>query len=737
MITSGSEDNNIPNNINSLRNFSNHARCGDGDDDDKPRSGGCGTSCDGGDTPGVTKREVFFINLMADGVTFSYGVFLPIIQKEFGTSKSTTTTWAGSLLASMPLLSGPIASTLTDRYGCRNCTIVGGILATLGFILSYYAISIHMLILAFGVITGFGLSLCYVAAVVIVAYYFDKRRSLAPGLSMCGGGIGTFISDQLESDLVGGRRVFLFSLCFCAILMKDLEWSKKSSRKREKVLQNEHDLNTQTQLNLYPTFVREAEQLCLKNNNSASHYVKNGGGGGKGIRYYSNNYAGGFTSGGGPILVPAPVPPRAENNDLSNEDKSESGGQDSVDDEGGQAIIKDDKMMMMMEENESDSPLLVVAVANNNNNSNNYGSNNQSSNKTNGKGEVTSSPSPSPNNEKNGVNSSCNGGAGNMSTLEKQGMRNNLVQHTRYELEESSQFVNVSVLNLKRSRMRPFRPATSCPDIISVATADDNTPEWKAALQDIYVWMQEIFALDHLKNTRFVLFIMSNFLLYMWYEIPLTFLADTATGLGYSEGEGAMLGSTIGLLTVFGNIILGYLGDKKWANSVTIYGLCISICGIVTGLMPCLFGKLFSMGLTYYFLVLLCGVFGLMIAANYSLTPVIVLQASCTTTRESTPGHFGSLGVESSSPTFSFPALIYQRHQARYEESTWDISASRSSGRSSSSSCEEGRVQIMAIVVSDATTPAARTFILQYKEAGAGVINNGTAETKISNNNSS
>lgn len=57
MITSGSEDNNIPNNINSLRNFSNHARCGDGDDDDKPRSGGCGTSCDGGDTPGVTKRE--------------------------------------------------------------------------------------------------------------------------------------------------------------------------------------------------------------------------------------------------------------------------------------------------------------------------------------------------------------------------------------------------------------------------------------------------------------------------------------------------------------------------------------------------------------------------------------------------------------------------------------------------------------------------------------------------------
>lgn len=30
------------------------------------------------------------------------------------------------------------------------------------------------------------------AAVVIVAYYFDKRRSFATGLSVCGSGIGTF-----------------------------------------------------------------------------------------------------------------------------------------------------------------------------------------------------------------------------------------------------------------------------------------------------------------------------------------------------------------------------------------------------------------------------------------------------------------------------------------------------------------------------------------------------------------
>ncbi len=38
---------------------------------------------------------------------------------------------------------------------------------------------------------GFGLSLCYVAAIIIVAYYFDRKRSFATGVSVCGSGVGT------------------------------------------------------------------------------------------------------------------------------------------------------------------------------------------------------------------------------------------------------------------------------------------------------------------------------------------------------------------------------------------------------------------------------------------------------------------------------------------------------------------------------------------------------------------
>ena len=56
----------------------------------------------------------FLVNMIADGVTFSFGVLFDELQKEFGESKAVT---AGvvSVFHAVPLLSGPMASALTDR----------------------------------------------------------------------------------------------------------------------------------------------------------------------------------------------------------------------------------------------------------------------------------------------------------------------------------------------------------------------------------------------------------------------------------------------------------------------------------------------------------------------------------------------------------------------------------------------------------------------------------------------
>jgi len=190
----------------------------------------------------VVVAASFVINLIADGATFSFGVVYVELLDYFKESRGYTA-WIGGLFMAVPLISGPLASSLTDRYGCRNVTIVGSILAALGFILSSISNSLEVLFLTFGLISGFGLSLCYVAAIVIVAYYFEKRRSLATGLAVCGSGIGTFIFAPLTQYLIeeyGWRGTTLIvaglflNMCVCGALMRDIEGFQGPSTRRKR-----------------------------------------------------------------------------------------------------------------------------------------------------------------------------------------------------------------------------------------------------------------------------------------------------------------------------------------------------------------------------------------------------------------------------------------------------------------------------------------------------------------------
>lgn len=186
----------------------------------------------------VVVAAAFVTNMIADGVTFTFGIIYVDLLRYFGEGKSKTA-WIGGLFMSMPLISGPIASYLTDRFGCRRVCMFGAVLSALGFVVSSYAESIELLIFTFGIVSGFGLALCYVTAVVIVAYYFEKRRSLATGLSVCGSGIGTFLFAPLTTFLVteyGWRGTTLIlaglflNMAVCGALMRDLEWTKAKSK---------------------------------------------------------------------------------------------------------------------------------------------------------------------------------------------------------------------------------------------------------------------------------------------------------------------------------------------------------------------------------------------------------------------------------------------------------------------------------------------------------------------------
>jgi len=123
----------------------------------------------------------FTAHMIADGFGFSFGVLFTELLVVFGETKSRTA-WIGSLFVSVPAICGPVASALTTRFGCRLTTIAGGLIASVGCLASAFTSSVGQLCFTFGIVSGFGLALVYVPAVIVVAVYFKKRRAFATGM---------------------------------------------------------------------------------------------------------------------------------------------------------------------------------------------------------------------------------------------------------------------------------------------------------------------------------------------------------------------------------------------------------------------------------------------------------------------------------------------------------------------------------------------------------------------------
>ncbi|ELT97404.1 hypothetical protein CAPTEDRAFT_225236 [Capitella teleta] len=189
----------------------------------------------------------FFVNFIADGCAYSYGVIYVELLRYFDESRSRTAL-VGAIFISVPLITGPVASALTNKYGCRKVTMAGGLIAGIGFIASSFVRDINLLCFTFGIIAGFGLALVYVPSLIIVAFYFEKRRAFATGLAVAGNGIGTFILSPLIECLIeeyawhGTFLIlgsFMLNIVVCGALFRPLIpqkvlWARHKQKSKER-----------------------------------------------------------------------------------------------------------------------------------------------------------------------------------------------------------------------------------------------------------------------------------------------------------------------------------------------------------------------------------------------------------------------------------------------------------------------------------------------------------------------
>jgi MFS family permease len=147
-----------------------------------------------------------FIIILDGLLLYSFGVFLPYLNEDFGLSRA-----AGSSLFSFrSLVQAPafiLAGRLIDRFDPRAVIFGGGLIAALGMFMSGIAETTWQLYISYGFFVGLGDAVLYITCVALVSRWFAKKRALAIGIITTGVPLSGLITNPLTAWLINGFGV--------------------------------------------------------------------------------------------------------------------------------------------------------------------------------------------------------------------------------------------------------------------------------------------------------------------------------------------------------------------------------------------------------------------------------------------------------------------------------------------------------------------------------------------------
>ncbi|XP_070560883.1 monocarboxylate transporter 13-like [Ptychodera flava] len=160
----------------------------------------------------------FVVKFMGGGLVQSLSPLYIDMKRYFGAS-SAATSWVLSIAFAMPFFTGFLGAIAVKLFGHRIAVMIGGLLASSGFFISYFATSLVYLYGSVGFLMGTGLGISVAPALTMLAIYFPKKHPLVNGIAMVGSGMGIFVIPPLLQaciDRYGWRGSVLIMSAFCA-----------------------------------------------------------------------------------------------------------------------------------------------------------------------------------------------------------------------------------------------------------------------------------------------------------------------------------------------------------------------------------------------------------------------------------------------------------------------------------------------------------------------------------------
>jgi len=171
---------------------------------------------------------------LALGTLYAWSLFVPELGKdpEFKMYKLPDFTLTFTIAVVVFALTFIVAGRIQDKKGPFICSVLGGVLVSIGFYMAGHAHSLMALYFWFGGIGGLGNGFGYATPIPVMAKWFPDKRGLAVGLAVGGYGAGSAIFGKLSLnylipaygwrstfEILGG--VFLVMTLIGAFLLKN------------------------------------------------------------------------------------------------------------------------------------------------------------------------------------------------------------------------------------------------------------------------------------------------------------------------------------------------------------------------------------------------------------------------------------------------------------------------------------------------------------------------------------